>query len=590
MKKIKLGLCMPGAVTSGAYTAGVINYILETLDLWEKHSKESDTNLPPMYLELSAAGGTSAGGMSTIMMILQLMGKKGVLEDSWINLDDDEKQLTLDKILDTSDLTKNKRVSSLLNSSFIDSITERAFNITGDIDQSLNNLPNYVSKDFKAVLSHTLLNGVPLSLELSNDYFSTRTLKDSEEHIDYVTYEHSFFSYYSINKKESYSDNPMSPYIFFNPFDKNIKARIKLATQATGAFPIGLQPRILNSNTFPSELVLNSIKQSLRSRHKNVILESIQKEMYSNEDEFWDDVFKHVKDEFSSMTIDGGAMNNAPIGQILSLLNSDDKNDCNLSALIQIDPYPDRISDHYNNYKPNKNFIPLIISTIGALWGGSKTKRDEIINQENLNIAIGEVFPAQKINKDKTIESKFVLATSAVNAFGGLLDKKLRQFDYDLGQENAKKFLRHIYCFPVEEKDEIETKYKEIREIWNTNPKSIKAFQKRKAQRGNKNFIPIIPDIRILTEPDNSEDPTISKIPRPKVSMDIIKVRKRKIKRRIKALSNNINMSAKSEKSNLKRGIIINAIFWVIKRFKTKMYKGIYGKIQGDLKDRELLK
>jgi hypothetical protein len=35
MKKFKLGLCMPGAVTSGAYTAGAVDYILTTLDKWE---------------------------------------------------------------------------------------------------------------------------------------------------------------------------------------------------------------------------------------------------------------------------------------------------------------------------------------------------------------------------------------------------------------------------------------------------------------------------------------------------------------------------------------------------------------------------
>ena len=38
----EIGLCMAGAVSAGAYTAGVMDYLIETLDKWEQAHFEED--------------------------------------------------------------------------------------------------------------------------------------------------------------------------------------------------------------------------------------------------------------------------------------------------------------------------------------------------------------------------------------------------------------------------------------------------------------------------------------------------------------------------------------------------------------------
>ncbi len=38
-KTLHLGICMAGAISAGAYTAGVIDYLLESLENWEKAKK-----------------------------------------------------------------------------------------------------------------------------------------------------------------------------------------------------------------------------------------------------------------------------------------------------------------------------------------------------------------------------------------------------------------------------------------------------------------------------------------------------------------------------------------------------------------------
>ena len=61
-----VGLCLAGAVSAGAYTAGVIDYLLEALDNWE--SKRGQEGIPDHRVKIPVIGGASAGGMTGILM------------------------------------------------------------------------------------------------------------------------------------------------------------------------------------------------------------------------------------------------------------------------------------------------------------------------------------------------------------------------------------------------------------------------------------------------------------------------------------------------------------------------------------------
>jgi hypothetical protein len=116
-KKFKLAIVMAGAVTAGAYTAGVIDYLIECLQKWEirkqknrsldSDSKEYDNSIPMHDVEITVIGGTSAGGMTAVISTIALLGKhapitykirsgaenvpetyyeKNKLYDGWVNL------------------------------------------------------------------------------------------------------------------------------------------------------------------------------------------------------------------------------------------------------------------------------------------------------------------------------------------------------------------------------------------------------------------------------------------------------------------------------------------------------------------------
>ncbi len=56
-----LGLAMAGAVSAGAYTAGVLDYLFETLERWE--AEKIKGGVPTHKVVLDIMGGASAGGM-----------------------------------------------------------------------------------------------------------------------------------------------------------------------------------------------------------------------------------------------------------------------------------------------------------------------------------------------------------------------------------------------------------------------------------------------------------------------------------------------------------------------------------------------
>src|SRR5215207_11123871 len=77
-KSFELGLVMAGAISAGAYSAGVLDFLLEALDAIEDVRAGRDTSYlqaglpdekpifdPPHRLSLKAMSGTSAGAMVT---------------------------------------------------------------------------------------------------------------------------------------------------------------------------------------------------------------------------------------------------------------------------------------------------------------------------------------------------------------------------------------------------------------------------------------------------------------------------------------------------------------------------------------------
>src|SRR5574343_433624 len=64
-ESFQLGICMAGAVSAGAYTAGVLDCLMEALEEWEQ--KRGQAGIPTHRVTISVVGGASAGGMTGLL-------------------------------------------------------------------------------------------------------------------------------------------------------------------------------------------------------------------------------------------------------------------------------------------------------------------------------------------------------------------------------------------------------------------------------------------------------------------------------------------------------------------------------------------
>src|ERR1700756_2958589 len=79
-----LGLNMPGTVSAGAYTAGVIDFLIEAMDAWyaerDRQTQQFGSDyekwtIPPHQLELSVMAGASGGGITAALTAAALNGE-----------------------------------------------------------------------------------------------------------------------------------------------------------------------------------------------------------------------------------------------------------------------------------------------------------------------------------------------------------------------------------------------------------------------------------------------------------------------------------------------------------------------------------
>ena len=140
MKPFEIGLALTGTVSAGAYTGGVIDFIIEALEQWElektKYRAEygdedhSQWNVPWHDVLVKGISGASGGGV-TCGLILNSIGKqidpvrsptKGTVANndfynSWVNM------LGIDQLLQTTDLT-GKQIKSVFNGDAIPTIAD----------------------------------------------------------------------------------------------------------------------------------------------------------------------------------------------------------------------------------------------------------------------------------------------------------------------------------------------------------------------------------------------------------------------------------------------------------------------------------
>ena len=488
--KFKICLTMAGAVSAGAFTAGVMDYLLETLELWEQ-AKIKNRNLGadhpdynwsiPMHeVEIDVISGSSAGGISGALTLLNVMdadfqavnkdnpfGKNNRYFQSWVEMGDDAKSSTFEKMLDNSDIKKGQKPESLLNSQAIDVIANNALSI-----KNQRVLPSYISNSLDLILTTTNLRGLNFKIDFGGN----------DKNGSVITSHAGFFRYKLANKiySQGIPDGDELYYVLDlnNPKDMSY---LKDATLSTAAFPIGLKSREV------------AVSQKYVERYPKYLFGQRT------------GIYPVIKDSpvYKFNSIDGGLINNEPFAIALKVLKEKNLAEVLLDryAVIMVDPFPNKDND-LEDENPARDIISIAKGMFKALRNQVMFNQDgilEALDQSNRTKYLIE--PVRKvITNQGLVRTENDLASAPFSGFAGFLDKSFRDHDFHLGRLNCQSFLRYYFGVPQSEIAARLTEY----------PKDAAferfSFNEIQKEVKSQKLFPIIPDMRVLHASTNKYD------------------------------------------------------------------------------------
>jgi len=454
----EIGLVLAGAVSAGAYTAGVIDFLFEALDRWTE-AKARGENVPQHDVKIRVISGASAGGMTAAIAAASIYSKlwqqpspppgRSIAYRSWVE------KIDITGLLGSTDMSgKNGSFYSLLDSTVIDQIADTALNVNFE-KKEWRQLP-YICDSLKLYVTLSNLRGLPYAIKMGG-----------ETGLPFGMYNHMDYHYMEISRKEEGRNQETGAW-------ENLKA----AAIATGAFPVGLSPRIIKRKADYYDDRLNADGSDLSP----FLQLNRQKDR-----------------EYDFIAVDGGMLNNEPIelaeaalfgrdrdkrtkvrqlsDEILELSkNKTQENQDNIhtkkkelareasSAVIVVDPFPTFIRESEDPKAGSQTLMRILGPIVNALMAQSLFRPKEILraaNDDVINrflIAPVRQFVTDEFNNPTPQEKssgqaaadKYPIASGFLGGFGGFLSEAFRRHDYELGRRNCQRFLQKYFTLDFE--------------------------------------------------------------------------------------------------------------------------------------------
>jgi hypothetical protein len=433
-RTFELGVVMAGAISAGAYTAGVMDFLFEALDAYEEAKRKPAWNGPTHNVRIPVMAGASAGGMTSAISALHAFhdldhvwpGKlapppaRNRLYSSWVT------DISLRALLETTDLEGGRDaagVMSMLCCDVLDRIVGSAFDIDGPVRRR-NWIGRGEERSLRVMLTLTNVRGVPYSFPVFGS--------DAAERFGMLS--HADFYDFAVGMTQP-SDGPMP--LDIDKLDGPNWERFRTAALATGAFPVGLRPRVIEKPT--------------AAWYKNagcVGYEDASKECFVN---IAPDGSFGAEAPYQFAAVDGGTIDNEPLELARRYLadqqqhNERDGEKAN-KAVVLVAPFPSlKTAPAFDGNLKLIHLMPVLAS---ALIDQARFKPDEL--QLAANDKVFSRFMISPIREDNGSEMarKYPIACGVMGGFGGFIDESFRRHDYLLGRRNAQAFLRWNFGLP----------------------------------------------------------------------------------------------------------------------------------------------
>ncbi|HVO97048.1 MAG TPA: patatin-like phospholipase family protein [Bryobacteraceae bacterium] len=423
MEPFKLGINMAGAISAGAYTAGVLDFLTEALDEWYT-AKENGDPVPSHDISIEAFSGASAGGMCAAISACLLQedfdhihdvsrsGSTNKLYEAWVNTID------IRHLLTTGDLAAGSLIS-LLDSTIIESIADQA------LTPGTPERRKYVSPNLTLFLTLTNLRGVPYAL------FEGQTLTPDE----YVTYHADRLRFETVEPGSEPKSSDARP--LTRGGNDEVWALLKTAAMATGAFPVFLAPRVIDRSKAEYDRPLWEPICQGRSSDRAPAFPPGQ------------------QDPWTTVNVDGGVTNNSPFALAHDYLATLEprRGGCEMEgsahrtdrAVLTIAPFP-------GNEDWNRKYDAPRHRTVFAVLGdllSTLIAQSRFLGESLSGVTGGPSFSRFFIApSDEQRRGEHPLQCGLLGSFGGFFERDFRAHDFQLGRRNCQRFLETSFLLP----------------------------------------------------------------------------------------------------------------------------------------------
>jgi len=531
----EIGLAMAGAISAGAYSAGVLDFLIEALEEWEK--VRGEPGIPNHRVVIKVISGASAGAITGALGAVALAG--GVRPDEIPGIKTNMKvramlpnlyrtwvvgprfvSTTGTDFLSEEDLRPVngvKSVTSVLNSVLLDQISDAAFNLAKPPDKPYA----YLAKDLHVYLTVTNLRGIPYSEGFAGGPYGMQTHGDRMHYV--------IQGLGGADAPSSWAkDDPGTPLDvkgLFGGTTAEWKA-FGLAAVASGAFPVGLAPRLIAGTTAAYEKRYMPI--DIPTHVPPAAPGQQAKEVLAQVTPCWPPGWLDgAGGKFPFLTVDGGVINNEPFeyARFALMANPPEPNpregELADRAVIMIDPFPEP-PDFLPDGMPVPDVLGVASAILPALINQARFKPTELLDAANESVfSRFLIAPHRHISgnpKDK--DELYGIACGVLSGFGGFLDEAFRQHDFQLGRRNCQRFLRQSFALPASNA---------IMKPWLATAPNTKDFQTEPETPNGPIDYCIIPLVGLAKVPNEL-------LPWPRMSQADFDTLQDRLKKRIKAL------------------------------------------------------
>lgn len=433
----EIGLVLGGTVSAGAYTAGVIDYLMEALDAWTAARERGESFAPKHNVAISTVGGTSGGAINGAIL-LRAAGfafdhgptQQNIFYRTWT------RGVSLQNLLSDRPEPGVEGAQAFLNCQILDQQADSVIKATG-APLGSGGAPrarSYLTDPLRLITMVGNVTGVPYKIEFKGESEFAHELMAHEDQVRFALFVPG-------GMKDDVTERPDEIALAYGSainWDM-----LKAAALATSAFPAALRARVIQR-----QLAVYGYRVAVVPGDTGEAAEVVQ--LIPK----WDVLTAGKKPPYNLqfLNVDGGAMNNEPLDVVRTALaglagrNPRDWREANRGVVL-IDPFTDP-EDLGPDRSPGA--LKMIFPFINALISQNRFKPTDIALATRDNVYSRYlVAPVRETGGGKKkIRGFLAIASGGLGGFLGFLNPLFLEYDFRLGRLNAHTFLTEELMLP----------------------------------------------------------------------------------------------------------------------------------------------